>query len=144
MWELSVMPWRPPAFSRAGSPAEYDTILTSSEADPQNVIAGTRQRILGRISEQREYGVISHLPLTTEEVKTRVLGGFGIDEVRALVLLRGCSPVSRTYFGILGVTRSLAKSVLKERSRSRALQTTFCSMICATRLKCFPHFLSVF
>ena len=35
------------------------------------------------------------------------------------------------------MTRSLAKAVLQELSHTRALQTTFCSIVCATRFKFF-------
>ena len=88
-----------------------------------------------QIEHQSRY--LNRIPLTIEEIRTRLDARFEQDELRVLRQLGDHASVSGGVFGALGINRTVVREVLEALSHSRALQATFCSVICATRFKYF-------
>ena len=130
----------PLLFCSAPGYQEYVVDKERGQSEPGQVIAVTRQRLLsGLLQGEEENGrQTSHhcrIPLTLEEVKKRAYQRFEKDEAKVLRLLDDYQSVSSGIFRRLEVDRELVQQVLAELSYSRALQATFCSIICATRFK---------
>ena len=105
------------------------------------VIAGTRSRFFRTVLPGQTGDWIlrqSRLPLTTAEVKERVMQRYERDEQQVLRLLatEGQS-VSGGIFLKLNLTRTVIRGVMEALKDSRAIQSTFSSIVCATRFKYF-------
>ena len=138
--EVTKMLTCPLFFSSTEPPEWYCEDSELPQSDPENVITNTRQRFYERIlktEDQQWKDRKPRIPLAKEEVRARVAVRFERDEMRALGLLESRSSVSSGIFRILGLHRNLMKKVLKELTFSRPLQTTFCSIACATKFKYF-------
>ena len=105
-----------------------------------SMIAAARFRVKYQIIQPSmvQWGTrLRRIPLTSEEVKERVKQRYERDEAKILPLLCGRGSLSGTIFTRLRLTRGIIREVMNELSRSRVLQATFASIVCATRFKFF-------
>ena len=110
--------------------------------DPRDVIGVPRLRFIDYIHDkamEKRGERIARLPLTQEEIKTRIKTVFEQDEMRAIERLRDLGSTSCGIYLRLGLTRRTIKETLKRLPYCRPLQVTLCSIICATRFKFYEN-----
>ena len=108
--------------------------------DPVSVIEGTKQRLIRGIigSGARKFlSRIPRIPLTCNEVKTRLILRHERDERRAIYLLAQLGSVSTRLVYEWGLTRGLIKEALRELCHNRGLQVTPGTILTGARFKCF-------
>ena len=106
--------------------------------DPRSFINRTKQRAVMSILSCDPSGVLGRLPripLTSSEVKERLLSRYAQDENKALHLLASEGSVSAGIYGKWKLSRAIIKNALKTLSHNRKCQTNLCSILCATRFK---------
>ena len=139
--ELSEVMCCPLVFCSTDGRGEYRVDPALPQDGPRNVITITKNRFFQSILPRQTddwYACQSRIPLTTKEIQARVVTRFERDEGRVLKLLaEGARSVSCGIYERLGLTRAIIRDVLEVLRDSRILQSTFCSIICATRFKYF-------
>ena len=108
--------------------------------DARDILAVTRRRmvetILECVSEERPLAAI---PMTKDEIKELILEKFCSDEIGTIEALKQAGSMAGGIFSRLQLDRTTIKLVLKELQASRQTQSTFCSILCATRFKYYEE-----
>ena len=80
---------------------------------------------------------VAKIPMTKDEIKTAVFRKYQKDEIKAIKALSTAGSEAGRIFCHLQLTRDLIGAVMRELVDDRRAQTTFCSIVCATRYKFF-------
>ena len=137
----------PLIFNSAGAYDDYYPRLSLNALDPFNSIASTKIRLMNQVLRSCasiQASPIRRIPLTHDEIKARVFCQHEKDEAGAIKSLTASASVSGAIFSHFRLDRTIIKEALSRYGHSRALQSTLCSIICATRFKYFEkgHLLS--
>ena len=116
----------------------YDTEESDILDDPQSFISNTRRRTISRFLQKGMWGWLKRLPripLTGEEVKSRLQLKYELDEKKAIRMLADIGSVSCGIYSSWNLNREVISRALKLLCFSRKCQTMLSSVICATRFK---------